>query len=324
MPPFQRLGASATTAPVIAQSRGQHVKPDTTRTPLIPTPLNFDDVDDLLALCHTAERHDAGIELTSRTDITDLFSSVAIGLGTRVVGVFFRDTLVGYCSYFGADRFCGTVHPQFRRMGVGAELLAWVRRAGRTAGKPLIGTNVISGSAGERFLRRAGFAPRYRVWRMNKPLVPRRYSAPSSDVTITTAPIEAYEVVWNVLEDGFLEWSDRGRIAASTWAASAQRGDTNFHPCDLRVAIDRNHDIVGASLVALQDGVGVLDRVAVSPSARSKGVGSALVRDALAMLVIRGADRLELWVDERSGARTLYDRLGFAVMAELIHLADRP
>lgn len=291
---------------------------------MIPAPLKVDDVDDLLALCHAAERHDAGIEITSRTDITELFGVVAIGLGTQVVGVFVHGTLVGYCSYFGADRFCGTVHPQFRRIGVGSKLLAWVRGAGRTAGKQLIGTNVISGSDGERFLSRAGFAPRYRVWRMNEPVVPSAYSEPLRGISITTAPIEAYEFVWNMLEDGFLEWSDRERIAASTWAASCLRGDADFDPRDLRVAMDGHHDIVGASLVGLQDGVGVLDRVAVSPSARSKGVGSALVRDAFAMLVIRGADRRELWVDERSGARTLYDRLGFAVLAELVHFADRP
>lgn len=74
---------------------------------------------------------------------------------------------------------------------------------------------------------------------------------------------------------------------------------------------------VGLAGVYVEDGVADLVSMWVSPSARGRRVGEALVEAAAAWARARGFSTLFLWVTEpNASARRLYERCGFAITGE--------
>lgn len=64
-------------------------------------------------------------------------------------------------------------------------------------------------------------------------------------------------------------------------------------------------------------GWGHLDRIAVVPERQSKGIGTAMIRHAMAELRRLGAQRIGLSTqEENTGSRRLYERIGFRRMPE--------
>lgn len=62
----------------------------------------------------------------------------------------------------------------------------------------------------------------------------------------------------------------------------------------------------------------------VAPAARGRGVGTALVDAVATAAVEHGCSRLALQVQERNtGARRLYERLGFTATGEWEPVGDR-
>ncbi|MGB3674583.1 MAG: GNAT family N-acetyltransferase [Candidatus Nanopelagicales bacterium] len=279
----------------------------------------LEETERLIELVRIAEEFDTGITITSAADLSECVGEMAELLGVRTAGVFCETMLVGYCIYFGADRYTATVHPAFRGKGIGSSLVRWVRAVARKNSQPIIGTNVLAGSDAEQLLRNEGFVPRYLTWLMRWD--PNSFGAVHlpHGYRITTATPEQYEDAWDLLEDGFLEWTARDRIPARVWLVNVVENSALSTP-GLRVLM-RHAEIVGASLIEISGEIGTLQRVAVRVDERRNGFGAALVRDAFDCLASRAATRLELFVDQRSGARALYDALGMTVDIEFLHLA---
>lgn len=78
---------------------------------------------------------------------------------------------------------------------------------------------------------------------------------------------------------------------------------------------------VGYTMGAVERGEGILGRIAVVPSCRRRGVGSALLADAITRMVRQGARGVSLYTQEDNHvARSLYEEAGFRVSGTPQHL----
>jgi len=91
----------------------------------------------------------------------------------------------------------------------------------------------------------------------------------------------------------------------------------------LRVALDPGGAVVGVALVLLADdgAEGFVDQLAVRADHRGKGLAQALLVDAFAAAREHGAVRSTLSTDSRTGALSLYERVGMVVTSTWLHRA---
>lgn len=81
-------------------------------------------------------------------------------------------------------------------------------------------------------------------------------------------------------------------------------------------------EVAGSATVISGDGVGTIEYLFVSGPWRGRGVGRCLVRAALRHFVEKGLSQAELAVaTENSGARALYESMGYRVTREAVSLA---
>lgn len=79
-----------------------------------------------------------------------------------------------------------------------------------------------------------------------------------------------------------------------------------------RIAVDEDDTVIGYAVSGRTQRRGYLQRLAVEPSQRRHGIGSALVLDGLRWMRRRGAERAVVNTQlENDAARRLYLRLGF-------------
>ena len=72
-----------------------------------------------------------------------------------------------------------------------------------------------------------------------------------------------------------------------------------------------------AGLKAMPDGTAYLNRFAVAPAMRGKGLSARLMAELIAIAGTRGDTAMSLWVyGSNTIARRVYDRLGFRVVAQ--------
>lgn len=123
-----------------------------------------------------------------------------------------------------------------------------------------------------------------------------------------------------------LIWESIARFWAGTlWGAPApSEGEYQefLHQPDLdlalwQVAWDRDQP-VGMVLGRISKGCGYIDEVSVDRAYRRQGIAQALMLYALAVLREHGVQRVRLHTDanDRHGARSLYEKIGFRVVKE--------
>lgn len=112
--------------------------------------------------------------------------------------------------------------------------------------------------------------------------------------------LQAYSAGGGDIASSFEEW----------WRITAN--DSEFDPELLFVAKTGDGDIGGLALCWTS---GFVKDIVVHPAYRQQGIGKALLLQAFMVLRHRGHSHvgLKLRSDNRSGARRLYDRLGFVL-----------
>ena len=282
------------------------------RVPALPAglttrPLEKTDAHAVFVLMAAQEQEDIGEVAIEEADIVSDWAKPSHDLGARSVGVFEGDTLVAYAELMGADRADTSVLPSHRGRGIGTWLAHWLQDLGRRRGSTVIGMPVPQGSPGDVLLEHLGYRVRWTSWVLKLPegaTIPDR-DLPDGYVVRTAEPDElraAHDV---------LEWSVRDREPFEDFAA-ATTGRPGFEPWNLRVALDPAGEVVGVSLVLVSDNgtTGYVDRLAVRRDQRNRGLAQALLVDSFARAREHGTTTSELSTDSRTGALSLYERVG--------------
>ncbi len=294
-----------------------HVDPSSTTLPDLPPglttrPLKKTDARAVFEVMAEQERVDIGVVSIEESDIVSDWARPSHDLGARSVGVFDGGTLVAYAELMGADRADTAVLPSVRGRGIGTWLAHWLQDLGRRAGSSVVGMPVPQGSPGDRLLEALGFRVRWTSWVLS---LPEGASIPDRELPegylIRTAGTGELRAAHDVLEDAFLEWSERDRESFEDFEA-ATTGRPGFEPWNLRVALDGDGEVVGVSLVLVSDNgrTGYVDRLAVRGDQRNRGLAQALLVDSFAQARAHGTSTSELSTDSRTGALGLYERVG--------------
>lgn len=277
---------------------------------------------DLMAASEMADIGEVEIE---EADIVGDWQRPSHDLAARSVGVFDGDRLVAY-GELTWEQFCdAAVHPDHRGLGVGTWLAARIQQIARQHGSTVVGMPVPEGSPGDRLLEQLGYFVRWTSWVLKLPEGRTIVERPLPDgYSIRTAEPSEHEQVWTVVEDAFLEWSERERSSFEDFAALVWQRP-GFEPWHLRVVLDREGAVVGVANTWNSETDGAFEtyvaRLAVPKDHRNRGLAQSLLVDAFAEGRARGATTSCLSTDSRTGALTLYEKVGMEVTSTWLHRA---
>ena len=283
---------------------------------LTAAPYTADDLNAVFAVAAAQQQHDIGRVDVEAADFEADWQRSSFDFATMTLGVYDGDTLVAFGELIGAGRGEAGVLPAYRRRGIGTALARWLEEAARTNGYSEVRGPVPQGSDGDRLLEKLGYDLRWTSWVLQLPegtTVPER-PLPEG-YTVRAATPDDYEAVWNVVEDAFLEWSVREREPFEDFLAVTVRRP-GHEPWMLRVVTDPSGEVVGtAMLVMAGDPVeeGYVERLAVRKDQRGQGLAQALLVDAFGQGRAHGAPRSGLSTDSRTGALSLYEKVGMVV-----------
>lgn len=254
-------------------------------------------------------------------DIVADWSRPSHDLATHSVGVLDGDRFVGYAEVMGPARGDAAVHPAHHGRGIGTWLAHWMQDRARALGHRDIGMPVPVGSPGERLMQALGYRVRWNSWVLTMP--PER-EFPAQELpaghTIRAAETEDdRRAVHEVIEDAFLEWSERDKQPFDDWIAQVV-GRPGFEPWNLRIVVDPAGEVVAGLQVYLAGDTAFAAKLAVRRDRRSRGLARALLVDGYRVAREHGATRSEISTDSRTGALGLYEAIGMEVSDHWVNM----
>ena len=290
-------------------------------SPLTSRALRRGDEKAVTALIAAEQVHDLGEVVIEEADIVSDWQRPSFEVEDSTVGVFAGERLVAYAELSGGDRGDAAVDPDFRGRGIGTRLASWMQEKARQRGLTVIGMPVPQGSPGDRLLEALGYRVRWTSWVLELPEgraieegpLPPRYST-------REASRDEYRAVWEVVEGAFLEWSLRERQRFEDFSAQVIERP-GFETWHLRVAVDDQGEVVGAAFLVVSEGVAFVEKLAVRVDQRHQGLAQALLADAFREARAHGATRSELSTDSRTGALSLYEKVGMEVTSVWVNRA---
>lgn len=206
--------------------------------------------------------------------------------------------------------FCA-VDPDHRGLGLGSTLIDWSEE--RVAAGKI--HNFVSGSndTAKEMLGARGYVAVRHFWHMQIDLEDKRFRSGSPPgITIRSIADEAdARAIHAVVQEAFAaHWGHVAEPFDDWWPAFAGRSD--FDESLVLVAEDEGGAAVGALTGQKGDGYGWVRDLGVSPSARGRGIGAALLEHSFARFAERGYPKVFLNVDagNETGATRLYERVG--------------
>lgn len=277
-------------------------------------PLQKSDAHAVFVLMAAQELEDIGEVAIEEADIVAEWGRPSYDVSAGGIGVLDEGgRLVAYAEVMGGDRGDAAVHPAHRGHGLGTVLAEWMQRRARAGGATVVGMPVPQGSPGDRLLERLGYHVRWTSWVLELPPGARVPERPLPAGYAVRAATEAeHRACWTVKEDAFLEWSVRDRVPFEDWRAQVV-GRPGFAPWHLRVVTDPAGEVVATAVVWLTGDCGYVDQLATRRDRRGRGLAQALLVDAFAAAAEHGATRSELATDSRTGALSLYEKVGMQV-----------
>jgi mycothiol synthase len=289
---------------------------------LTTRPLTPADARAVFEVMAAQEQHDLGTVEIEEADIVGEWQRPSFDVPASTVGVFDGDRLVAYAEVGGNGRGDAAVHPEYRNRGIGTALAAWTQELARERGDSVFGMSVPRGSPADVLLESLGYFVRWNSWLLELPEGKRIEAQPLPEGhAIRAAESEAdRRAAWTVIEDAFLEWSERDRRSFEDFSATTLRRP-GFEPWNLRIVVDPVGDTVGVCFVVVSEEFAFVDQLAVRKDRRGLGLARALLADAFAVARGHGARRCELSTDSRTGALGLYERVGMVVTSNWVHRA---
>jgi mycothiol synthase len=284
------------------------------------------DLDAVVAVLRAADANVAGDSDWTVSDLAENWARLDPDRDAWIVEL--DGPIVGYADFDArGGRFLGDgyVHPDFRRRGVGRELLRLTEaRAQLEVGRVPVGERVYLQNATvdldgctERFYRERGYEPvrgfRGMVIELDRePEVPaiagievRPYRHPDEGHAFHAAHQESFADHWEFRPSPWEEWQEK------------RFGRQTFDPTLWWVAADEN-EIAGVLFgeIKRDPDQGWVDVLGVRPAYRRRGIGEALLKTAFAEFFRRGERKVGLGVDAESptGATRVYERAGMRAL----------
>ncbi len=265
------------------------------------TELTPADLDEVRALASACLRADGGLEIAGEPGFLR-----ATWTGESVTGRTLRGStgrLVAAGAFRPPGVFTGMVHPEARGRGFGEALLDWgLDRPGPVT----VETQGLTPGAEDLFAARGlrqTFAEVVMRISLAAPLPPPAWPTGTELLTWDDANRPRFHGVYLQAfreRPGFPDWSE------AEFAAFAA-DDDEF--CPGRSVLAVVPDVGDAGFVTA--GAGWIAQVGVVPAARGRGVGAALVLEALGRMRAAGISEAGLDVNVNNPAQYLYRRLGF-------------
>jgi GNAT superfamily N-acetyltransferase len=282
--------------------------------------LTTDDADDVVAMLNRCELHDTGELMWERADLLADASTEGFVRDADWVGVWDGPAIVGWAMIVHTRSAWADVAPSHRGRGVGTWLRRWTEDRARATGAPRVGQTLDDALLGpQTLLRDAGYTPRHTSWVLQMDHAERPADpAPPGGVVLRPWRPEDTDGAMAMFEASFGEWPDRLPSTPATWRAMTIERE-GFVPEDLIVAVEGG-EVVGGAYILDADEIWV-DKLAVARRARHRGVARALLTTAFQRSFDRGYRHTRLSTDSKTGALTLYERIGMRVTRSFTHLA---
>jgi mycothiol synthase len=275
-------------------------------------------VTDLVIACDV---HDLGAPDFELDDLLTDWNMPGFDLERDAVVVEVDGDLAAYASFIRNDYVDVYVAPGHRDLGLGAKLLDWAeRRAVERAGPgALLGQVVTSSNDGaRRLLEDRGYRPVRTYWRMSMPLEerPPPPAWPEGVLVRTFDQERDTRAVYALVQDAFGDNERHTAESFEEWQAFMIDREA-FEP-GLWFIAESKGEIVGCILCPSYEDEGWVRQLAVSRDWRRRGLGTALLRQAMSEFSRRGRREIGLVVDSwnRTGAKELYERAGMTVARE--------
>ena len=298
-----------------------------TEVPALPEgftarPLTLADAQGVVEAVAAEELVDLGEVDISLEDVLSDWQRPSYDITTSTMGVFDGGgRLVAYGDVAGPDHAYAAVRPDHQGRGIGTAIAAWIQATARTRGSTRIGSQVPEGSAADRLMADLGYRLRWTAWDLELPegVEITAYPLPDGFVLRDATP-EDHAAAWTLIEDAFLEWSDRPRhpiddFASYVWARPG------FEPWNLRLLENASGELVGATHVYLSGDSAYVARIAVRRDHRGRRLARSMLVDAFGLAREHGAVRSYLSTDTRAGARAVYEAVGMVVASTWVNRA---
>jgi mycothiol synthase len=277
-------------------------------------------VTDLVIAC---DIHELGVPDFELDDLLTDWNMPGFDLERDAVVVEEDGRLIAYAAFIRNDYVDVYVHPEHRNRRLGVSLLEWSERRGleRTTpdGEMRLGQVVTSTNAdAQRLLESRGYAPVRTYWRMSMPLEerPPPPAWPEGVLVRTFDQERDTRPVYALVQDAFGDNERHTAESFEEWQAFMIDRDA-FEP-GLWFIAESKGEIVGCVLCPNYEDEGWIRQLAVARDWRRRGLGTALLRQAMSEFSRRGRKELGLVVDSwnRTGAKELYERAGMTVARE--------
>lgn len=284
---------------------------------------NRDDIPAITRLVGASELANDGMAEIHETDVRQVFDLARDGAivvveadgdaGGRMSATRARDLVAA--AWLVEARAEVFVHPARRGQGIGSSLLAWTEeRARRDGGRRIRQTVTDADEAAHSLLADHGYARAYTAWILQIALgeAPPDVALPPGIEIRPFDPARAEDTFW-VIEHAFREWRGGDPQTFEHWAGFVLRHEA-FEPALSRIALDGD-EIVGATISYLYGGSeeGWVQQVATKATHRHRGIARALLQSSFAGFHERGLRLAGLSTDSRTGALSLYERVGMTV-----------
>ena len=222
--------------------------------------------------------------------------------------------LAGWAWVHGGRRSTVDVHPDHQGRGLGAGLLDWAEArapATRQRTARADGPGRRSGGGRPAALARVP-AVRHPVVAGDRDRRRARGARAAAGHHRAAVPPRRRRAAYQLTEDAFDEWQLR-RKSYEEWALHTVERAT-FAP-DVSTVAFAGDQMVGAVL-ALDvpgSGEGYVERVAVRRDHRDRGIARLLLRASFRGFHLRGQQTCTLWTHSKTGALSLYERVGMTV-----------
>ena len=273
-----------------------------------------EDAPAILRLIEIAEEHYDGVVEVDAADVESEFQRIGFDLERDCVLVFDSDEAVAWCDVY-RGRAEGDVRPSHQRRGIGTALLRWSEAQALERGDAKVTQAITDNNpdARELFLGN-GYAPSETAWILQIAFDGRAPEHPVPEgISIRPYTDADARDVHRVIDDAFSEWEGRDPMPFDEWRVFITDHKA-FSPSLSRLAFD-GAELVGATLSFDYDiaDEGWIQQLATKATHRHRGIARALLYETFRAFSERGQPACGLSTESRTGALSLYEKVGMHV-----------